>query len=266
MRSFFNTIGSTIKDNTSIVFRLILFLTFFGHGLVSFGFSPTYQLHYNLVEAINFTTLSTEMILTIQASFDIVLAVLILFNLIPTLVSTAMIIYLLMVGVSAWVFYYQQSGNVFGLAESFRRLPWIFFALFILIYSLWKQKRYSFLRIGIAFAFLAHGIASLGFLGLKGGHIELATNIVSEAVANQFVFYTGFTDTILGLMILTGWLSRPAAYVGSIWLVLIVTLSAMTAFPDAMFRTGFLLAAIYVAIDQRTHQPKFYQLFQTQKE
>ncbi len=254
-----------IQQNASFIFRFILFLTFLGHGLVSFGYSPTYQLHQNLVEAVNFTGLSTEMILNIQATFDVVVAVLILFNLIPSVVTIAMILYLIAVGIAAWLFYYQQSGNVFGLAESFRRLPWIFFALFVLFYSLWRQRHYVFLRVGIAFAFLAHGIASLGFFGLKGGHIELATNLMSEALANQFVFYSGFTDTIIGLMLLTGWLSRPAAVIGSVWLVLIVGLSAMTAFPDAMFRTGFLLAAIYVALDQRTHALRLPFLFQSSK-
>lgn len=253
-----------IRQNTSFIFRFILFLTFLGHGLVSFGYSPTYQLHQNLVEAVNFTAVSTDMILTIQATFDVVVAVLILFNLIPSVATLAMIIYLIGVGIAAWIFYYQQSGNVFGLAESFRRFPWIFFALFVLMYSLWQKRNYILLRIGISFSFLAHGIASLGFLGLKGGHVELATKVVSEAAANQFVFYSGFTDTILGTMMLTGWLSRPAAVVGSVWLVLIVGLSAMTAFPDAMFRTGFLLAAIYVAVDQRTHEGKLHHLFQKQ--
>jgi len=255
-----------IQQNASFIFRFILFLTFLGHALVSFGYSPTYQLHQSLVEAVNFTGISTEMILNIQATFDVVVAVLILFNLIPSVVTIVMILHLIAVGIAAWLFYYEQSGNVFGLAESFRRLPWIFFALFVLFYSLWHQRRYIFLRVGVAFAFLAHGIASLGFFGLKGGHVELATRVVSEATANQFVFYSGFTDTILGLMLITGWLSRPAAVVGSVWLVLIVGLSAMTAFPDAMFRTGFLLAAIYVALDQQTHELKLHQLFQARVE
>ena len=47
----------------------------------------------------------------------------------------------------------------------------------------------------------------------------------------------------------------PAAIIGSIWLIVVVYLSLLLAFPDALFRTGFLLSAIYVGIDQRCHAP-----------
>ena len=61
-----------IKNKTSLIIRLILSLGFLGHGLVSFGYSPSFNLHYNLINTINITDISTDSIIYIQAWFDII--------------------------------------------------------------------------------------------------------------------------------------------------------------------------------------------------
>ena len=195
-----------------------------------------------------------------EGVFDIILALFFLFGLLPTITSMFAMLYLIIVGIAAWIFYYSQTASLFGLAEVLRRTPWLMFSLFLLLSS-WKDKKmFSLIRIGVSFAFLAHGVASLGFMGLKGGHIELATNILSEETAMEFVVYAGISDVIIGLSLLTGLFSRYFIYIGVVWIILIVILSAMTAFPDAIFRSGFLLSAIYVAIDQRCHKNTLFNL------
>jgi len=148
----------------------------------------------------------------------------------------------------------KKTGATFGFAESFRRFAWIFYSVFLWVYYVRSKQIYSLLRYGIAFAFLAHGLASLGFFGLKGAHIELASQILPEEVANKMVFYSGYTDTTIGLLLMAGVWSRPLIVIGSLWLVVVVVLSFMVAFPDGIFRTGFLLSAIYVALDARCHE------------
>lgn len=158
-----------------------------------------------------------------------------------------------MVAGAGYLYYYHKTGSLFGIAESFRRFAWIFYAIFLWIYYNRHKSIYSLLRIGIGFAFLAHGLASMGFFGLRGGHIELARQVLSEETANKIVYYSGFSDTTMGILLVLGVLSRPAAIIGSFWLVFVVYLSALLAFPDAIFRTGFLLSCIYVALDKRCH-------------
>lgn len=252
-----NDLKQKVTKNTLIIFRIVLFLTFFGHGLVSLGFSPSTSLHYSIVDAVNFTNWSVSSILMVQGWIDIVIALLLLTGLWQQVITALAIVYLTLVGIAAWIFFWKKTDNIFGMAEAIRRLPWILFALFLFLSAYTKQKKYSLLRIGISMAFLAHGIASLGFFGLNGGHIELAANILSPELAATFVFYTGISDTILGLLLLSGILSRYAALVGIIWIAFIVVLSAMTAFPDALFRLGFLVSIIYVAIDARCH-PNYF--------
>ena len=169
--------------------------------------------------------------------------------------------YLSLVGVSGWLFYFDQSGSVFGFAEIMRRFPWLFFLLFLLLVEFKGVSKYYLLRIGISFAFLAHGTASLGLMGLNQGHIELAVQIVPEEYVRDFVFYTGLSDMILGFLLLTGFLSRFAAFLGSVWLVIVVGISFAFAYPDGIFRMGFLMACIYVLLDDRCHQLNIFKLF-----
>ncbi|MES2620624.1 MAG: DoxX family membrane protein [Bacteroidota bacterium] len=253
MTTAFQKAKDFVTGNTELVFRIILFLVFLGHGFVSMGYSPGYQLHYSIFSSVNVFNWDVARFLFYQGTFDIVLALFILSGVAPRYVLTGAIVYLCSVAVAAYFFYHYKTGSYFGIAETFRRFAWIFYAIFLWIYFNRQKKIYSLLRIGIGFAFLAHGLASIGFFGLKGGHIELASQVLSEDVANKIVYYSGFTDTVMGLMLVSGILSRPAAIVGSFWLVFVVYLSALLAFPDAIFRTGFLLSCIYVALDKRCH-------------
>ena len=50
--SFLSTIHSKATENTTLYFRGILFLSFLGHGLVSLGYSPGYELHYRIFESV----------------------------------------------------------------------------------------------------------------------------------------------------------------------------------------------------------------------
>lgn len=242
-----------ILSNTIIFFRGMLFLVFVGHGFVSLGYSPGYELHYHIFDSINFGGIDTSTLLQFQGSFDIVLAFIILSGFSPRYVLSFTLVYLCLVAGAGYMYYHHKTGSYFGIAESFRRFSWIFYALFLWVYSIHNKKNFALLRIGIGFAFLAHGLASIGFFGLKGGHIELAKQVLSEDMANAVVYYSGFTDTIMGFMLVTGILSRPAAIVGSLWLCFVVYLSYLLAFPDAIFRSGFLLSCIYVALDKRCH-------------
>ncbi|HXH18405.1 MAG TPA: DoxX family membrane protein [Chitinophagales bacterium] len=253
MSPVFQNIHSAITDRTTLYFRGILFLTFLGHGLVSLGFSPGYELHYRIFESVNYFHLNPGAFLRVLGFWDIFLAVSIVSGLAPRVFLSAAIIYLCSVAVAGYLFFYHKTGSLFGIAESFRRFAWIFYAIFLWIYFFFSEKRYSLLRVGIGFAFLAHGLASLGFFGLKGGHIELASQLFSEETANKIIYYSGFSDTVLGLLMVSGILSRPAAIIGSFWLVVVVYLSALLAFPDAIFRSGFLLSCVYVALDKRCH-------------
>lgn len=248
-----STAKNFITSNTVMFFRIILFLVFLGHGLVSLGYSPGYQLHFNIFKAVNFINYDVATFLKYQGTFDIILAVLILLGVFPRYVLSVALVYLAAVAISAYSFYHFKTGSLFGIAEVFRRFAWIFYAVFLWIFFARKEKRFALLRIGIGFAFLAHGLASMGFFGLKGGHIELAKQVLSEDMANKIVYYSGFSDTLLGFLIVTGLLSRPASILGSFWLVFVVYLWYLLAYPDFIFRMGFLLSCIYVAIDSRCH-------------
>jgi len=253
MLSALQSLQTFITERTVLIFRGILFLVFLGHGFVSLGFSPGYQLHFNIFNSVNIFNIDIPLFLKYQGSFDLIIAFLILIGFAPRYVLTVAITYLCSVAIAAYFFYHHKTGSYFGIAETFRRFAWIFYAIFLWICYNRRSKNYQLLRMGIGFAFLAHGLASIGFFGLKGAHIELASQVLPEEVANKVVYYSGFSDTIMGIMLVSGILSRPAAIVGSFWLVFVVYLSALLAFPDAIFRTGFLLSCVYVAIDSRCH-------------
>lgn len=241
--SQFNSLG---------ILRIILALSFFGHGLVSFGLSPSLALHQKFISLVNFTSISDQTLLLIHGVFDVVIALLLLFNVKLKQTAIVIISYLVMVSLVAMVFYFQQTNSIFGIAELFRRLPWIFFA--VLILKLLQSKTdFYLLRIGLSFAFIAHGLASLGFFGLSQGHIDLATNIIPSEDAATFVFYSGISDTIIGVLLFFGVLTRYVSVVSIIWIAFIVYLSYLTAFPDALFRSALLLAAIYLFLERRAH-------------
>ena len=63
-----------ILENTNFYVRLILSLAFLGHGLVSLNLSDSYILHYNLIQAINFTSISSQKLVEFQGYFDILIS------------------------------------------------------------------------------------------------------------------------------------------------------------------------------------------------
>lgn len=241
-----------IRQNSSQYFRWVIFLTFLGHGLVNLGLSPSYDFHLRIASSLFSESVSPELMLQCVAAIDLLLAIIVLFGVKPRISIPIAVTYLLLVAAIVWYYYYQQSGSIFGFAEIMRRLPWVFFLVFI--YTARKNKSpFTLLRIGLSFAFLAHGTASLGILGINEGHIELATEIVPENWVRDFVFYTGASDTIIGIFLMLGIASRVTTYVGTCWLFLVVGLSFSFAIPDGLFRLGFLLSGLYVAIDPRCH-------------
>ena len=248
-------IRKIILNNTNLYIRIVLFVTFFGHGLVSLGFSPSISLHRNLIESINIFNFNSNYLLNIQACFDIIISLLLIINFRTRFIIYIVVMYLILVSVCALSYYSVTTGSIFGFAECLRRFPWIMFAFFILS-DLNNNPKYNYIRIGISFAFISHGFASLGFLGLNQGHIDLASNIISSENASIFITYTGISDTIIGLMLLQSIYTKWISFIGLIWVSFIVYLSYLTAIPDAIFRTGFLLATIYVFLDKRTYQPK----------
>ena len=163
----------SIKNiNAKNLVRFCLFLAFLGHSLVSFQLSPSYGLHYKLIDSVNFTTFDNGIILFTHAFFDLIIALLVLIfdnkKIIKLILG-----YLMIVCVVALIFYWQQTSHIFGIAECMRRFPWICFALFLL------HNKYTFIRIGVSFAFLSHGLASLEILGMNQGHIEIANQFFS---------------------------------------------------------------------------------------
>jgi uncharacterized membrane protein YphA (DoxX/SURF4 family) len=255
VRPFLKTIYQKITAHAVLYFRIVLCFTFLGHGFVSLGYSPGYELHYRIFESINFYNFDIPAVLQFVGYMDVTLAGLILFGILPKYVLGYAILYITLVACAGWAYFVHKTGAMFGIAETFRRFPWLFYLFFLWLYNMFHQKHFKLLRIGIAFAFLAHGLASLGLFGLKGAHIELARQVLSEEVANKIVFYSGFSDTLIGLLLLSGIFSRTAAIIGSVWLIVVVYLSMLLAFPDALFRTGFFLSAVYVALDRRCHEP-----------
>lgn len=244
-----------IQNRTSLFLRIILSLSFLGHGLISLGLSPSYDLHYNLVQSINFTNMPTHKIVEFQGWFDILISLLLIIKFKLKSILYIVLIYLSIVCVAALTLYWNKTDSMFGIAECLRRFPWIFFSLYLLL-DLKGIKKYHFIRVGLSFAFIAHGFASLGFLGLNQGHIDLAIKVVPIENARNFVYCTGITDSIIGLMLLQGVFTRYFAAISIIWISFIVYLSYLSAIPDAIFRSAFLIAAIYVFIDKRTYFPK----------
>lgn len=254
-------IVSLLKENTYLFFRIILFLAFIGHAFVNLGLSSGIELHIKIIKSIHFFDgFDPHSITKILAVFDILFAISVLLK--PNkIILIASVIYLLLVGCAVWLLFFNKTNSPFGIAENMRRFPWIFFLLYLFYYLRGKSQKYYLLRIGISFAFLAHGTASLGLLGLNGGHVELAVQIIPPEHVADFIFYSGIFDSVLGLLLITGIGSRLAAYVGIPWLILVVILSFMIGIPEGIFRSGFLFSLIYVAIDRRCHEKNVLQFF-----
>jgi len=127
------------------------------------------------------------------------------------------------------------------------------FLLLIFSYQKEKQLKFNLLRLGLAFAFLSHGLASLGIWGLNAGHIELANNVVKAQDVRIFILGSGLVDTTIGIFLMLGIYSQSITKVATFWILFVVILSFMTGFPDGVFRSGFLISAIYIALDKKCH-------------
>jgi uncharacterized membrane protein YphA (DoxX/SURF4 family) len=245
--------SNILTNNTRTIVRSILALAFLGHGLVSLGLSPSYDLHFSLIESVNFTNIPTEKLVEIQGWWDLLITLLLIVNFKLRRVLYIILVYLSVVCISALSLYWDRTGSLFGIAECLRRIPWVFLCIYLLL-DLKGVKKYHLIRISLSFAFLSHGMASLGFLGINQGHIDLAMKILSEQDARLFIIYSGITDTVIGLMLLKGVLTRYVAIIGMIWILFIVYLSLLTALPDAIFRLGLLFISIYIISDPRCYQ------------
>lgn len=248
-----NSLNTEVSNKTSLlILRLILCVSFLGHGLVSLGLSPSESLHLKLISLVNFTSFENQTLLTTHGIFDIIISLLLLINLKLEWLTKFMISYLIAVSLLAVFFYLDQTESIFGVAEIFRRLPWICFCVLIL-HLLKSKNSFHYLRVGLAFAFLAHGLASLGFFGLRQGHIDLALNIIPQDKAQLFVFYSGISDTLISILLFVGFKTKWIALISTLWIAFIVYLSYLTAFPDALFRSGLLIASIYLFVEKRAH-------------
>ncbi|NPA35046.1 MAG: hypothetical protein GXO48_08985 [Chlorobi bacterium] len=235
--------------------RFVLALTFFGHALVNFGFSPLIGLHTNLVNTANKILgsfigwqIPVDSFLTGLGIAEIIVTILLVAGwgirwLIPVLIG-----YLTVVGLLAYTMYYFNKQSFFGFAEVMRRLPWIFTAIALYLWRTKRELKPNLVRIGLAFAFLAHGTASLGLLGFNKGHIDLAVQVVPEEYARDFVFYTGISDTIIGLSLLTGIGARWLIFPALLWILFVVIVSFIFAISDGIFRLGFLLMALWTFV------------------
>ncbi|MES2138291.1 MAG: DoxX family membrane protein [Bacteroidota bacterium] len=250
-----------LKENTYLFFRIILFLAFTGHALVNLGLSSGIELHIKIIHELHFLdSFDPRTITKFLAVLDLLFAISIVIRPNKTILIAGMI-YLLLVGCAVWVLFFNKTDSPFGIAENMRRFPWIFYSLYLYYYLKQKVHKYHLLRIGISFAFLAHGTASLGIMGLSGGHVELAAQIIPAEHVKDFVFYSGFFDTIIGLLLITGLGSRLAAFIGIPWLIFIVILSFMIGIPEGIFRSGFLFSLVYVALDRRCHEKNILHFF-----
>lgn len=256
-----HSLQAKILDNTPLYFRIILFTTFVGHGLASLGLSHAgYELHHRIFESVNFFHWNAETFLVIQGWWDILLGVAILSGRAPRVFVSMALVYLGTVAVVSAIYYHSRTGSYYGIGEVARRFAWIFYCIFLLAYYSKGEQRFSLLRIGIAFAFLAHGFASIGYFGMRGGQIEAASQIITnEETAKTFIYYSGFSDVFLGTLMLTGIFSRVAATIGTGWLVCVVICSFLLGIPEGIFRSAFLFSCLYVALDARCHTPLWQQ-------
>lgn len=240
-----------LRSKTTGYIRVVLFLAFLGHGLVSLGFSPGQSLHLKIITAINFTSLPSDDLVIAFGWFDIIISFLFLFNIGLRWAILFSLSYLTVVVVAVVNLYQIKTGSLFGFAEILRRFSWILLILF-LFYAIKGELRYYMIRLSSASAFLAHGIASLGFFGFSQAHVEIASQIIPEEYVSSFILFSGISDVIIGSALLFSFKQKLFALIGTIWISLVVMLSGMIAIPDGIFRAGFLLVAFYNYIDLRT--------------
>jgi hypothetical protein len=238
--------------NVRWIIRFCLFIGLVGHGLVSLGVGPSYHLHFSLVEALPFG-FSPGPFLRIHGCLELCLGVAVCIPQWAKVVLPLFMSYVVVVALVATNFYFTRVGNVFGVAEVFRRMPWFVMGWYLLKPP--EDRFFPYLRIGLAFAFLSHGLASVGLFGLNGMHIEIASVLFDDETARKVVTYSGFTDLIIGVSLITRLASTIASVIGAFWLIVVISMSYALAFSDGLFRTSFLVLAFLVAFNPKCHLP-----------
>ncbi|MBC7412751.1 MAG: DoxX family membrane protein [Bacteroidia bacterium] len=250
--NYYTYLKQQIIAHNILFFRVLLSLVFLGHGLVSLGYSSSIRLHTGILEGVNYTHYSTEQLLTYFGVFDLVMALLILLTFNRWILFTALT-YLIFVSIAAFRFYQLKTAQTFGLSETMRRMPWMFFCLFLIFNKIKNKTYFQLIRIGLALAFLSHGLASLGIWGLNAGHVELAKIVLKNTEVSAFILTSGCIDTTVGICLLIGLFNKWLSYFAIVWIAVVVTISFIASFPDGLFRLGFWLGAFYFLIDERCH-------------
>jgi hypothetical protein len=230
--------------------RFGLWLGLMGHGLVSLGIGPGHEIHLRFVEALGWFS-NPEGFLGIHGIVEICFAQLMLLPLIAAIAVRVFMIYVFGVALVAVNFYHFKVGSYLGLAEFLRRMPWFVMAWYLLKPS--EPRFIPFLRIAVSLMFLSHGMASLGFMGLNGMHVEIAGTIFTGDWAARVVEFSGYTDIILGILLLFRINPAVVSKIAFGWISLVVMLSYALAFSDGLFRTAFLLCSGIVAFNKNAY-------------
>ena len=85
-------------------------------------------------------------------------------------------------------------------------------------------------------------------------HVELASQLLNAGQAESAVRIAGSTDLAMAVGLAIPGLSRYVAYPACLWIAFIVVLSFGMAVPDGLFRLGFLLCAVTLILEPKTHQ------------
>ena len=226
---------------------------FVGHALVSLGYSPSIRIHLSLVSWVE-DSLDGIAVLRWIGAVEILLVVISVCGLCRKEIRLIGICYLVAVALVAGSLFAEKTGFLFGCTEVIRRVPWVCMLLFL---GDEKWSLTSLLRIAVIAMFLSHGLASLSILGFNGMHVELASQLLNSGQAESAVRIAGYTDLVMAVGLAIPGLSRWVAYPACLWIAFIVVLSFGMAFPDGLFRLGFLLCALTLILEPKTHQSWF---------
>lgn len=226
---------------------------FGGHALVSLGFSPSERLHLDLVNWVN-DALGVSLNLRLIGLVELGVVVLSVLGFCRRKIRILGIVYLLLVSFAAAFLFSDLVGGLFGFTEILRRSPWI-----VMLFFLHGDNSVgmAWLRLAVVAMFLSHGFASLAVLGFNGMHVELASQLLNPAHAKYAVRIAGYTDLAMAVGLAIPGFSRYVAYPACLWIAFIVVLSFGMAFPDGLFRLGFLLCAVTLILEPKTHRSWF---------
>lgn len=105
----------------------------------------------------------------------------------------------------------------------------------------------TIIRLGLAVVFLANGIEAFSnpseFIELVSG--SYAASLMPFSVA-AFITFVGFHDSVMALLLASGWNARYVARWAVVWLVLVITVIGLVSV-DALEHLGFLAMALSLA-------------------